>query len=286
MAILITGASGFIGTRVTQDLEGKHELICMSRKKPQFEISGIQYIQGAFGSFEDLRKLDKFSIHVVIHLAAALGDSSEEEALATNVMATRRLLRYLIDNKCDRFILASSIAATGCLSEKFIPLKFPMPDDHPCLAVDPYGLSKAMMEDITYYFNRVYPELEFINLRYGAVIDNKMWKEIKTKNAPVIFPVTDFSKVFIDDVVCATSVAAESLKRSGVHIYNVVGPDASCDEPVVDMLSVYFRDRIKHLDLSWYKKPGNEHKPLFSMNKIKNEFGFVSKLTTQPGKIL
>ena len=129
------------------------------------------FVRGEFHSFEDLRQLDGFAIECVVHLAAATGGSTEEDALNTNVVGSRRLLRYALDRGCRKFVMASSIAAVGCLDANFVPLAVPIPDDHPCLATDAYGLSKALMEEITRYFQRVVPDSDFINLRLSVVDD-------------------------------------------------------------------------------------------------------------------
>ena len=164
---LITGASGLIGNAFAQELSAKRPVICLSRKKSRGE--DVTAIQGEFHSFEDLRQLDSFDISCVVHLAAVTGGCSEEEGLAVNVLGTRRLLRYALDRGCRKFVLASSIAAAGCLSDAFLPLQLPIPDEHPCLAYDAYGFSKAMMEELTRYFHRVVPDSDFINLRIGLV---------------------------------------------------------------------------------------------------------------------
>ncbi|MDE2798368.1 MAG: NAD(P)-dependent oxidoreductase, partial [Gemmatimonadota bacterium] len=108
--ILITGASGFIGRALSASMAEDHRVICMSRKDPELDLP---YVNGEFGSFEDLQQLNDEAIDVVIHLAAVTGGCSERDALIVNVEGTRCLMRYLMDRGCRKFVMASSIAAVG-----------------------------------------------------------------------------------------------------------------------------------------------------------------------------
>ncbi|WHY18147.1 NAD-dependent epimerase/dehydratase family protein [Paenibacillus sp. G2S3] len=55
MNILITGASGFIGTALVKYLADKHTVICLSRQAPE---GAFKYVQGSFDSVKDLSGLD------------------------------------------------------------------------------------------------------------------------------------------------------------------------------------------------------------------------------------
>ena len=87
-----------------------HNVLCLSRKNPGLDLP---WIQGDFGSYEDLRQLDDNAIDAVIHLAAVTGGCRERDGLLVNVEGSRCLMRYLIDSGCRKFIMASSIAAVG-----------------------------------------------------------------------------------------------------------------------------------------------------------------------------
>ena len=152
-SILITGASGFIGRSLAESMAARHEVICMSRNDPRLDMP---WVRGDFSSLEDLRRLDGKAIDVVVHLAAVTGGCTERDGILVNVEGTRCLMRYLMDRGCRKFVMASSIAAIGIQSAEFRPLQLPIPDEHPCLDRDGYGLSKYLMEEIT----RVLPPSE------------------------------------------------------------------------------------------------------------------------------
>lgn len=267
---LITGASGLIGNAFAQQLSADRQIICLSRKKLQGDFAAVQ---GEFHSFEDLRQLDPFEISCVVHLAAVTGGCSEEDGLAINVLGTRRLLRYALDRGCRKFVLASSIAAVGCLSDAFIPLQVPIPDDHPCLAADAYGFSKAMMEELTRYFHRVVPESDFINLRIGLV-SGAGAPPVYGTDDPLGVPFVNLAPVTLSDVLRALKTAVAAPRQRGVRVFNVVGPDANCRDSVSALLSSCLGERSNLLDVSWFDSPEHSYDALYTMDSIRNALGF------------
>jgi nucleoside-diphosphate-sugar epimerase len=267
---LITGASGFIGNALAHQLAGERPVICLSRRKLK---SDLAFVRGEFHSFEDLRQLDKFAITGVVHLAAVTGGCSEEDGLEINVSGTRRLLRYALDRGCRKFVLASSIAAVGCLTEGFLPLQLPMPDEHPCLAQDAYGLSKAMMEDLTRYFNRVFPDSDFINLRLGGVDNPASPPTVYSVNNPPNLPFVNLGHVSLGGVLQAFDLAIKAPAQPGVRVFNVVGRDMNTSDPVPQVLRASLGARSAQLDLSWYASPDHAYSPLYTMDKIEKNLG-------------
>jgi len=272
---LITGASGFIGGALAQKLAAGRKVICLSRKQP---ADSLEYVQGEFHCVEDLQKLNEYDISCVVHLAAATGGCSEEDGLTVNVLGTQRLLRYAIDRGCRKFVMASSIAAVGGLNDLFVPVQLPILDEHPCLARDAYGFSKAMMEEVTRYFQRITPDADFINLRLGAVAGTPP-TVFSADNPPPGIPFVILGHVMLDDVLRAFDAAINAEIQPGVRVFNVVGMDTNCSDPVPDVLRAALGERIDGLDLSWYDTPGHEYDPIYSMDSIRQGLGFASQIS-------
>lgn len=281
--ILITGVSGFIGGALLNHLAPGQKVLGLTRKRWRKEVPGsARVVQGDFASFEDLRQLDKYAISGLVHLAAATGGCSEEEGLAVNVQGTRRLLRYLLDKGCRKFVLASSIAAVGCLHGEFVPQEVPIPDTHPCLARDAYGFSKAMMEEVTRYLHRTQPDTAFTNLRLGVVVDDADWKPLHiTANTHLDAPFAELARVRLSDVLTAITTVIRLPHRPGARTYNLVGPDATCDDTVPDVLRTFYRERAGEMDLSFYQQTGREYAAVYAMDNIKTELNFVPQQTTR-----
>ena len=274
MKVLVTGASGYVGSRLIQVLSKTHDIIALSRKRVEYD-QRITWIEGQFHSKDDLHKLDTFQIDCVIHLAAVTAGFEESYTINTNASGTLCLLRYCVDRGCKKFILASSIAAVGCLSESFLPLTIPIQEEHPCIPADAYGISKALVEEIAGYFCRSNLDLSISILRYGAIKDFSTWRP----PAETVFqkPFLKLSSVDLEDVVEATTLIAEKQTPPGIRNYNIVSPVATCEKPTGDVLLSSLGKRIEKYDLSYYAKQGMEHAPVYSIEKLQSDFDFIPK---------
>jgi len=273
--VLVTGASGFLGSRLVARLATNHRVVALSRSP--VEGASID-VNGSFTSATDLGTLDAHPIDTVVHLAATTGGSSEEDALDINVSGTRRLLRYCVDRGITRFVLASSIAAVGCLSSDFLPRELPIPDDHPCDAVDAYGLSKALMEDVVFFFVRQRPDLDITMFRIGAVQPDTTDAIDESWLAAVKAPFVSFGGIVARDVVEALARAAGQGAGPGVHRMNLVASQARVPIPTTDALRRVLRERADRLDLSHYEKPGNEYASVYATGELARTYGFTASI--------
>jgi UDP-glucose 4-epimerase len=279
-AVLVTGASGLVGGRLVPLLAGRHRVITLSRRPAE---GGQRAVRGDFTSFEDLRQLDDERIAAVVHLAAEVGGTSEEAGLATNVAGSRRLFRYLLDRGCRRFVVASSIATVGCLSPAFVPLSLPMPDRHPCLARDAYGLSKGLAEGVADYFARVVPDAEFVSLRFGVALElvrkSRGRVPMNTVAQPPALPFLYLGFVAVEDMLGGIVAALESAPRPGSRVYNLVGPDVRAQDSVADILRASLGARGAGLDLSPFEAPGARCTPLYSTTALQQDLGFTPRVS-------
>lgn len=270
--VLITGASGFIGSRLVARLAPDHRVIAMSRKPC---VGAQVQVLGDFSSFESLRQLDAHPIDAVVHLAGEVGGTSEEAGLSTNVLGTRRLLRYLSDRGCRKFVLASSIAATGCLHAGFVPQALPVSDTHPCMALDAYGLSKSMVEQLAAYFARSVAGGEFTCLRFGWVMySSRKQMPWSTVQAPPALPFLYFGQVAADDVLDGICAVLGAAVRPGAAVYNLVGPNVRSAEAVADVLRAVLAGRAAYPGLHAYESTGASSPPVFAMDALRDDYGF------------
>lgn len=118
MKVLITGATGFVGSHLTKKLiELGHEVRILSRKG---EVSTL---------FKDLRPevfigeitdkncllLATKGIHTVFHLAGLIAykKSLAPQMVSTNIGGTANVIDACIESKCERLVHMSSVAAVG-----------------------------------------------------------------------------------------------------------------------------------------------------------------------------
>jgi UDP-glucose 4-epimerase len=105
MRILVTGAAGFIGRRLVQNLTRQHEVFGLSRRPS----SPAQSIQMDLSVGVDTAALPQ-RIDVVVHLAQSeyFREFPEraDHIFAVNVESTFRLLEYARRAGASRFVLA------------------------------------------------------------------------------------------------------------------------------------------------------------------------------------
>ncbi len=282
--VLITGASGLIGSALAKRLALRRDVLCMSRRPVQVEAPCVR---GDFARFEDLRQLDGYSIEAVVHLAAVTGGCSEADAMAVNVEGTRCLMRYLIDRGCRRFVLASSIAVVGMQAEDFKPVQVPIPDEHPCLDRHGYGLSKYLMEELSRYYARQNPAIDVINLRLCSVHPDQGAPSLHPMGPQTAWAFGKLAQMGVTDACRALEAAlaappapAEGVAgvagvagAAGVRIMNAAPQQAWAEVDVASLLRSWYGDE---LDVNYYEQPGQERASLFDVRRIERELGFAA----------
>ena len=212
-----------------------------------------------------------------MHLAGETGGTSEEAGLGTNVLGTRRLLRYVLDRGCKKIVLASSIAAYGCLHPDFVPQRLPMLPTDPCQAQDAYGLSKYLMESMASYFARTHRFAEIVGLRFGWVMYSSRsqmpWCEV---DETVPLPFLYLGQVSEHDVMAGIEHVLRSPSKPGHHLHNLVGPDIRSKGHVADFLRHHLGGAAKELQITAYEQPGSQCTPIYSMDSFEQDYGFKS----------
>jgi dihydroflavonol-4-reductase len=122
--ILLTGASGFIGSNTAEYLAERYDVISPVRSGSLYKKivqdlrkKGIKIIEGDFYDEALLKRIFEKGVETVIHLAAIRGetDVSKEVYNMVNVEATRLLLQYAQRYKTSKFIFCSSVGVLGTI---------------------------------------------------------------------------------------------------------------------------------------------------------------------------
>lgn len=158
MNILVTGGAGYIGSHtVVELLEAGHNAVIvdnLSNSKPE-ALNRIKTITGREPVFYKNDILDKdalrniFSSHkidAVIHFAGlkAVGESVKLplKYYYTNITGTIRLVEVMSEFNVKNLVFSSSATVYG------IPDESPVKEDAPLRAMNPYGRTKLMIEEI------------------------------------------------------------------------------------------------------------------------------------------
>lgn len=157
MKILITGATGFIGSRLTNKLiKSGLEVSCITRKASSERVKGLKNLGAKIyhGNIMDEKSLKNLptDIDVVYHLAALLDHtfSSYAPYFQTNVKGTKNLVERFLDSNVKKFVFTSSIAAIG-----LVKTETGLVDEGvECNPTTLYGRSKYEAEKLLFrYFN-------------------------------------------------------------------------------------------------------------------------------------
>ena len=299
--VLVTGSSGFIGqafcSSLAQQTASDTRVVCVSRKPTaQLMVDDepavvVVYVEANFADgpqlAEQLAAHGVAQVDVCVHLAAITGAGAEADCLETNVLGTHTLLRHCIDHLgCTKFVIASSIAASGCLSPSFVPQALPIPDEHPCLDTKGYGMSKYFVEELSRFLclqgsPADGSTLDIINLRIAGVLRDDFEDELLIARlaAPTSRPsVAAASPMFLSDMLRCLHTCVDAPHTAGVRVFNAVDT-TSCLAPgvtVPELVAGWWGEEVaQKLDLSHYEQPGHEQDALFDTRCIARELGFV-----------
>lgn len=179
--ILITGANGFVGTRVVQSLisHGFTNLRCfvrpssnLSRLNEILDAAGdaeVQLFKGTLLSKEDCRKAAE-NVSVIIHLAAGIGKSFPD-CYMNSVITTRNLLESIQQNPAfKRFLNVSSFAVytnrnlgRGALLDETCEV-----DKHPELRFEAYAFGKLKQDELLREYHEK-SDIPYVIVRPGVV---------------------------------------------------------------------------------------------------------------------
>lgn len=163
MRIAVTGAAGYIGSRLVERLvRAGHEVLAIDREAPragpgvtalQSDLADAAAYAGALAACE-----------LICHLAAAKGDwgISDAEYRRDNVTATAALIGAARRAGVRNWIFYSTVSVLG-------PSDAPLDERAPRRPVNPYGATKAECEELFERYLREEPAARVLVIRPSVV---------------------------------------------------------------------------------------------------------------------
>jgi nucleoside-diphosphate-sugar epimerase len=157
MKVLVTGASGFLGSHVAEQLsKAGHDVRVLVRKSSNKKfLETLSNVEFAYGGIEDADKVAEATkdVDAIVHSAGIVKAKRPEDFAATNVEGTRNVLEGAKKNAphLKRVVLVSSLEAVGP-SKDGSPV--PTTQENPVTA---YGRSKLAAEKVAKSFAKDLP---------------------------------------------------------------------------------------------------------------------------------
>ena len=174
--ILVAGGAGYIGSHCTLDLQraGYDCVVLDNLSEGHREaVQTEHFCQADLADVEQTREVfRKYPIEAVIHFAAHcyVGESvtNPQKYYYNNVVNTLNLLQVMLEFGVKKIVFSSTCATYGN------PVYTPIDEKHPQSPINPYGMTKLMIEKIFQDYDRAYG-LKYTALRYfnAAGADNE-----------------------------------------------------------------------------------------------------------------
>jgi UDP-glucose 4-epimerase len=187
MRVVITGATGNVGTSVIRSLEGDSEvtsILGLARRRPQLQADRVEWAEA------DVRSADLAShfkgAEAVVHLAWAIQPSRRlDELEEINVAGSERVFRAAAEAKVPQLVYASSV---GAYSPG--PKYRAVDESHPTegIASSFYARHKARVERILDRFEADNPDLAVTRLRPALIFKGDAASGIRRLFAGPLLP--------------------------------------------------------------------------------------------------
>lgn len=294
-SVLVTGASGFVGSHLVNKLISKKaKVITLSKRGSKSPANTIDET-GSVENFERLNEIiKKHKVQIIFHLAAQpiveVGQANPVPTFEINIRGTWNILEAARENDIQKIVIASTVHVYG--DNPKVPFKegyFPQPSR-------PYETSKACADLLAQSFADTYNlpvEIpRFANI-YGPGDFNfsrlipKVIKSILNNERPEVWDigsVRDF--LYIDDAVNAYLVLAQKQLHLGkrLRVFNFgTGKPIKIYDLVLRIIHLLNKDlEIKTENLP--EERSNEIKKQFvSIAKAKRELGWFPAVSLDEG---
>jgi UDP-glucose 4-epimerase len=167
LKVLVVGGAGYIGSHMVKRLQqGNYSVTTLDDFSTGYRdaVIGGRLVEG---NLADLAMLDRVfadgRFDAVLHFASFIqvGESVAHPAkyYANNLVNTLNLLNAMLQHGVTSFVFSSTAAIFG------EPQYVPIDEKHPVAPINPYGASKAMVEQVLRDYDKAYG-LKSICLRY------------------------------------------------------------------------------------------------------------------------
>jgi nucleoside-diphosphate-sugar epimerase len=273
MRIAVTGGSGELGRNLVPYLLAQgHSVVSIDRalppmslprpaRMPEFMVADARNFGELVASFR--------GCDAVIHLAAHRSPMGQPDVVVynDNTAGSYNVLSAAATLDIKRVCLASSINAIGGAFSRAPRYDyFPLDEQHPTYAEDPYSLSKWVLEQQADAFARRFADMQIASLRFHGLMDDR---ERAVKFASFLGPMAArhlwaYTLTSEASRACLLAVTADI---AGHAVFYIVAPRTTMAEPSVDLARQYYPNTPIRGDLS-------DHTGFFDCSKAARVLGW------------
>lgn len=271
MKIAVTGGSGDLGRNLVPYLiEQGHTVVSIDRAlpPPARPVAGLQFMVA------DTRNFGEFigsvrGCEALIHLAALRSPLSHPDTVVynENTVSSYNALSAAATVGINRVCLASSVNAIGGAFSRAPRYDyFPLDEQHPTYAEDPYSLSKWVLEQQADAFARRCEQMSIASLRFHMLVDTYERAVEWTANMGVtgirhLWAYTTFADASRG---CLLSVTADFR---GHEVFYIVAPRTAAAEESLALAREHYPNTEIRGDLS-------DHNSFFNSAKAERILGW------------
>lgn len=227
MKLLVTGATGFLGSHIAEQLarEGHTVRVLARRTSDRSFLRGLE-IEEALGDITqpDTLPAAVAGVDAVVHAAGLVKARSAAEFNSVNAEGTANLLSALASaESTPRFVLISSLAAHGPSEDGR-----PRPLDAPATPVTAYGRSKLKAEEAVRSWARDADKVRATIIRPGGIYGPRdrqtliFFRLARWRLAPLLGDGTNtISWVYVEDAARAVALAATASDEAPIATYTI-----------------------------------------------------------------
>ncbi len=288
MKVLITGATGFIGSRIADYFYNNgYDVVGWDRKSRDKEF----IIKNVDMENEDsiVSELQHIAPDIVIHCAGSADVSKSVENprldFVGNVIITHNLLFAI--HKCKlkktRIVFLSSASVYGN------PTSLPITEDMPLNPLSPYAVHKVMCEELCKYFIANYNmdiKIARIFSAYGVGLTKQifwdMYQKYKSTGRLDMIGTGKESRDYINvnDVVRALYMLA--TENSNEFVYNVANGEEVTIREVVELFALFYDVDLQYISFNGIVREGDPLNWKADISKIRR-LGYEKSIDIRNG---
>jgi len=282
--ILITGATGFIGTHLIPELIKNHKIVGISKNKikssKNFTSSNVDITN------ENLKIKNKYTniIHMAAYSDVTYCNLNPIKCYELNVKATQKMLEIARKNDSNFIFLSSSHVYGNSKKQPILENSLCNPSTH-------YASSKRMSEILCETYAKTYgldiqiarlfsvygPKSPKSNLIFNII--NQM-----INNSKIIlgntYPKRDF--IFISDVITGLIKILNS-KKKGFQIYNLGSGKSISIEDLVKNCFTISNKKLKIISSKEERRKNEVIDIQANISKMKKEFNWKTEISLKKG---